>query len=108
MIVLQLIFSTVQKVSNFATQFVKLEAENTQLRKDLAERVQASEAANKVAEEAWQADEDLKKELAQVKEELSKAKKAEEQKKKEEAAANKALQHLVKAVEALLGELRIC
>ena len=87
---------------------MKLEAENTQLRKDLDERVQASQAANKLAEEAWQADEDLKKGLAQVKGELSKAKKAEEQKKKEEASANKALQHLVKAVEALLGELRIC
>ena len=43
-----------------------------------------------------------------MKEELAKSKKAEEQKKKEEASASKALQHLVKAVEALLGELRIC
>ena len=83
----------------------KLEAENTQLRKDLAERVQA---ANKMTEEAWQANEDLKTELAKVKEELAKAKKAEEQKKKEEASANKALQHLVKAIEALLGNFRIC
>ena len=100
--VLQPILSTARKVSDFATQFVKLEAENSQLRKDLTERVQA---ANKLTEEAWQANEDLKKELAQVKEELAKAKKAEEQKKKEEASASKALQHLVKAVEALLGEL---
>ena len=105
MVVLQPIFSTVQKVSDFATQFVKLEAENAQLRKDLAERVQA---ANRLTEEAWQANEDLKKELAQVREELSKAKKAEEQKKKEETAAKKALQHLLKAVEALLGKFRIC
>ena len=84
---------------------MKLEAENAQLRRDLTERV---EAANRLTEEAWQAHEDVKKELAQVKEELAKAKKAEEQKKKEEASASKILQHLVKAVEALLGELRIC
>ena len=71
----------------------------------MTERV---EATNKLTEEAWQAHEDIKKELAQVKEELSKAKKAEELKKKEEASASKALQHLVKAVEGLLGELRIC
>ena len=108
LIVLQPILSTARKVSDFATQFVKLEAENTQLRKDLAERVQASQAANKLAEEAWQANEDLKKELAQVKEELAKSKKTEEQKKKEETSAKKTLQHLLKAVEALLGKFRIC
>ena len=105
MIVLQPIFSTVQKVSDFTTQFVKLEAENDQLRKDLAERVAT---ANKLTEEAWQANEDLKMELAKVKEDLAKAKKAEEQKKKEEASANKALQHLLKSIEALLGNFRIC
>ena len=101
LIVLQPIFSTARKVSDFATQFVKLETENIQLRKDLAER-------NKLTEEAWQAHEDLKTELAQVKKELAEAKKAEEQKKKEEASASKALQHLLKAVEALLGKFRIC
>ena len=99
---MQPILSTARKVSDFATQFVKLEAENTQLRKDLTKRVQA---ANKLTEEAWQANEDLKTELAQVKEELTKAKKAEEQKKKEEASASK---HLLRAVEALLGKFRIC
>ena len=102
---MQPILSTARKVSDFATQFVKLEAENAQLRKDLTERVQA---ANKLTEEAWQANEDLKTELAQVKEELAKSKKAEEQRTKEEASASKALQHLLKAVEALLGKLRIC
>ena len=102
---MQPVFSTARKVSDFATQFLKLEADNTLLRKDLTERVQA---ANKLTEEAWQANEDLKTEFAQVKEELAKAKKAEEQKKKEEASANKALQHLLKAVEALLGKFRIC
>ena len=60
---------------------MNLEAENAQLRKDLTERVQA---ANRLTEEAWQANEDLKKELAQVKEELAMTKEAEEQKKKEE------------------------
>ena len=78
---MQPVFSTARKVSDFATQFVKLEADNTQLRKDLTERVQA---ANKLTKEAWQANEDLKTELAQVKEELARAKRAEEQKKKEE------------------------
>ena len=101
LIILQPILSTARKVSNFATQFVKIEAENTQLRKDLSER-------NRLAEEAWQANEDLKAELAQVKEELNKAKQAEEQRKEEEAAADKALQCLLKGVESLLGKFRIC
>ena len=102
---MQPVFSTARKVSDFATQFVKIEAENAELRKDLTERVQA---ANKLTEEAWQANEDLKAELAQVKEELAKAKKAEEQRKKEEASANKTLQRLLKAAEALLGKFQIC
>ena len=84
---------------------MKLEAENAQLHKETMEWV---EAANKLAAEAWQANEDLRKELAQVKDELAKAKKAEEQKKKDEASASKALRHLLKAVESLLGKFRIC
>ena len=99
---MQPILSTARQVSDFAAQFVKLEAENARLRKDLAEGLAA---ADKLSSEAWQANEDLKKELEQVKGELSKVKKAEEQKKKEEASAQKALQHLLKAVEALLGKL---
>ena len=91
MLILQPILSTARQVSDFAAQFVKLEAENTQLRKDLAEWVQASQAANKVAQEAWQANEDLKKELAAVKKELAESKKAEEQKRKEETSAKKVL-----------------
>ena len=101
LIILQPVFSTARKVSDFATQFVKIEAENAQLRKDLAER-------NKLTEEAWQANEDLKTELAQVKEELAQAKKAEEEKKKEEASAENALQRLLKGIESLLGKFRIC
>ena len=94
---MQPILSTARKVSDFATQFVKIEAENARLRRDLSER-------NRLTEEAWQANEDLKAELAQVKEELAKANKAEEQRKKEEASADKALQHLLKGVESLLGK----
>ena len=99
---LQPILSSARK---FAAQFVELEAENAQLRQELQLRVAA---ANKLTEEAWQANEDLKKELAQVKEELAKAKEAEEQKKKDEASASKALRHLLKAIETLLGKIRIC
>ena len=102
---MQPVFSTARKVFDFATQFVKLEADNAQLRKDLMERVQA---ANKLTEEAWQANEDLKTELAQVKEELNKAKLAEKKRKKEEASADKALQRLLKGIESLLGKFRIC
>ena len=80
---------------------MELEAENARLREELQTRVAA---ANKLTEEAWEANEDLKKELAQAKEELAKAKEAEEQKKKEEASADKALRHLLKAVETLLGK----
>ena len=84
---------------------MKLEAENAQLRKELAEKVQVAQAADKVAQEAWQANEDLKKELAALQKEVADSKKAEEQKREEEASAKKALQHLLKTVEALLGKL---
>ena len=43
-----------------------------------------------------------------MEEELAKAKEAAEQKKKEEASASKALRHLLKAVEDILGKFRIC
>lgn len=105
MIVLQPVVSTARKVSDFATQFVKIEAENAHLRKELTERVNA---ANKLTEEAWQANEDLKMELAQVKEELAKAKEAEEETKKGKASADKVLQCLLKGIESLLGKCRIC
>ena len=39
-----------------------------------------------------------------MKDDLAKAREAEEQKKKEEASADKALRHLLKAVETLLGK----
>src|SRR4051794_34939418 len=77
-----------RQVTNFATQFMKVEADNAQLRRELSERVGA---ANKLVEEAWQANEDLKQELDQVKGELAKVKEAYELKKKEETAAKKAL-----------------
>ena len=69
----QPVFATVQMVFDFSEQFVRMEAENAQLRKELsAAKIAASqiEHSQKVAEEAWQANEDLKKELAQVKDDL--------------------------------------
>ena len=62
-------------VSNFAEQFVKMEAENAQLRKDLAAAkasTDQAEASKKLAEEAWQKNEDLEKELATLKADLEK------------------------------------
>ena len=105
---MQPLLSALRTVSDYGNQFVRLEAENAQLRKDLTEHIQAKEAANRLAEEAWQSNEDLKKELAEAKKELAKAKKTEEQKKKEDASATKALQRLMKAIETLLGQFRIC
>ena len=72
-----------------AGQFVKLEAENDRLRKELAEAKTSAEqvgTANKLAEEAWQKSEDLAKELEEVKAELEEAKKLKEQ---EKTAADK-------------------
>ena len=66
-------FAMAQMVFDFSEQFVWMEAENAQLRKELtATKIAASqiEHSQKVAEEAWQANEDLKKELAQVKADL--------------------------------------
>ena len=51
-------------VYDFAEQFVRMEAENAQLRKDLAAAKSATErakASKKLTEEAWQANEELKK-----------------------------------------------
>jgi hypothetical protein len=68
---------------DFAAQFVKLEAENVELRADLATTKSSAEQiknANKHTSEAWKKDEGLEKELAKVK-----AKLEDEQKLKEEA-----------------------
>ena len=89
MIFLQAVFSAVHMVSDFANQFVKMEDENAQLRKKLAESKTAAEqvgAANKLAEEAWQKNEDLMKELAQVKAELAEATKAAKLREQEKAS----------------------
>ena len=62
-------------VSDFAEQFVWMEAENAQLCKDLAAAkasFEQAESSKKLAEEAWQKNEDLEKELAKVKADLEK------------------------------------
>ena len=92
-------------VSDFAGQFIKIEAENARLRKELAESKSSAEqvfAANKLAEEAWQKNEDLGKELAQAKTDLEEATKLREQ---EKSSADKTAKRLRKAIESLLGKL---
>ena len=92
-------------VSVFADQFVKMEAENAQLRQELAAAKSSAErveAANRLTEEAWQKNDDLTKELAKVKAEL------EEEVKQKEAAktlAEEREERLRRAVESLLGKL---
>ena len=52
----QPVFATAQMVSDFAGQFVKMEAKNAQLRKDLTTAkasTEQAEASRKMAEEAW-------------------------------------------------------
>src|SRR3954470_24799016 len=88
------------QVVAFATQLVNIEAENAKLRKESAQSVVA---ANRLAQEAWQANEDLKKEIAQLKTELALSKEAAAEKKKKEAAEGKALKDLLKNAERLLG-----
>ena len=92
-------------VTNFAAQFVKLEAENAQLRQELAAAKSSAEqieTANKLATDAWQEAEDLKMELGQVKAMLE-----EEERLKEEAQsqAEKREDKLRKSIETLLGNL---
>ncbi|KAM0926342.1 hypothetical protein ACQ4PT_003453 [Festuca glaucescens] len=97
------VFAMASMVADFAAQFVKIEAENAQLREELAAAKSSAEqieTANKLAAEAWQKAEDLEKELTQVKAKLEK-----EQKLKEEAQslAEKREDRLRKSVESLLG-----
>ena len=71
-------------MSSFANQFAELESENSQLRKELEVSGTAEERisnANRLAEEAWQQNEDLKKKLAEAKTELEEANKLREQEK---------------------------
>ena len=101
----QPIFTTVNMVNDFADQFVKMEAENAQLRKDLAATKSSTEqveAANKLAEEAWQKNKDLEKELAKVKVELEKELKSKE---KAKSLDEKREDRLRNSVETLLGKL---
>ena len=101
---LQPIFSAISTMSSFATRYTELELENTRLRQELAISVTAQEQigkANQLAEEAWQQNEDLKKELLEAKAELEKATKLREQ---EKAAAEEAAKRLSKSIESLLGK----
>ena len=98
-------------MSDFANQFVKMEDENKRLREELAkskELAQQVSTAKKLAEDAWAKNEELEKELTKVKGELGEAKQAAQLKELEKASADKALGHLRKAVEALLGEFSFC
>ena len=81
---LQPIFAAVSAISSFANQFAELESENARLRKELEVSRTAEERisnANRLAEEAWQQNEDLKKKLAEAKTELEESKKLHEQEK---------------------------
>ena len=101
----QPVFATAQMVSDFAEQFVKMEAENAQLLKDLAAAkasTEQAEASRKMAEEAWQKNEDLEKELAAVKADLDKEVKLRETMK---AQVEKRENQLRKSIESLLGTL---
>ena len=91
-------------MSSFATQYTELELENTRLRQELAISGAAQEQickAYQLAEEAWQQNEDLKKELLEVKAESEKATKLREQ---EKIAAEEAAKRLSKSIESLLGK----
>ena len=91
-------------MSNFASQFTELESENARLRKELEVSGTAEERigkANQLAEEAWQQNEDLKKELSETKAKLEEATKLREQ---EELAAEETAKRLLKSIESLLGE----
>jgi hypothetical protein len=99
------IFATVNIVTDFATQFVKMEAENAQLRAELAtdkSSAEQIETTNKLAAEAWRRAEDLEKELSQVKVKLEEAQKLKEE---TESLVEKREDRLRKSVESLLGKL---
>ena len=93
-------------MSTFAKRFTELELENDRLRQELAESGAAQEQigkATKLAEEAWQQNEDLKNELTEVKAELEEANKLRTQ---EKSSAKKAAKRLSKSIESLLGKFR--
>ena len=102
---LQPIFAAVSTMSSFANKFTELKSENARLRKELEVSRTAEERineANRLAEEAWQQNEDLKKKLTEAKTELEESKKLQEQ---EKSAAAEMAKRLSKSIESLLGEL---
>ena len=91
-------------MSSFASQFAEIESENARLRKELEVSRTAQERISKatqLAEEAWQQNEDLKKELLGTKTKLEEATKLREQ---EKLAAEEAAKRLSKSIESLPGE----
>ncbi|KAM0842398.1 hypothetical protein ACQ4PT_058389 [Festuca glaucescens] len=87
-------------VTDFAAQFIRLEAENAQLREAAKSSAEKLEKANKLETDAWQEVEKLKKEPGQIK-----AKLEEEEKQKAEAQtqAEEKEGSLCKSIETLLG-----
>ena len=101
---LQPIFAAISTMSTFASQFAELESENARLRKELEVSGTAQEQigkANQLAEEAWQQNEDLKKELSETKAKLEEAMKLREQ---EKLADEETAKQLSKSIESHLGE----
>ena len=91
-------------ISSFAAQFAELEVENTRLRKELEDFGSTESRVNeatKLAEQAWEENEDLKNKLAEAEAKLEEASKLREQ---EQKTADVSAKHLSKAIESLLGE----
>ena len=92
-------------ISSFAAQFAELEAENTRLRKELEDFGSTESRVNdatKLAEQAWEENENLKRKLAEAEAKLEEASKLREQ---EQKTADVSAKRLSKAIESLLGEL---
>lgn len=91
-------------VSDFANQFVKLEAENARLREELSAAgtsTEQVESANKLAAEARRRADDLEKELSEVKAKLEKEVKLREE---AQSMARRREDRLRKSAESLLGK----
>ncbi|KAM0920169.1 hypothetical protein ACQ4PT_007692 [Festuca glaucescens] len=92
--------ATVAMVMDFAAQFIKLEAENAQLRESAKPSAEQLEKANRLAAEAWREADKLKKELGQV---TAKLEEEERQKAEAQTQAEEKEGSLRKSIETLLG-----
>jgi chromosome segregation ATPase len=91
----------VAMVADFAAQFIKLEAENAQLREAARSSADQLEKVNELATEAQREAKKLKKELGQVKAKLE----AEERQRAEaQTQADEKEGNLCKYIETLLGK----